>query len=458
MTAAKHNPAIQSGNPYRELPSVSALLEQLAGSRIGHELLTRLIRDETARARQAIQAGTCLTAEDVLEGCRAAIRDLEATRLDPAINGTGIVLHTNLGRAPVSDETAAAMAAAAGSYLSLEIDPDSNQRGGRMDEISRLMRGLTGAESTLVVNNNAGAILLTLAALSAGREVVVSRGEAVEIGGGVRIPEVVQQSGCKLVEVGTTNRTYLRDFQRAAGVNTSALLKVHASNFRLEGFTAGVSTAELGGLAHELDLLLIEDLGSGALLETILFGLRHESTVGEAIAAGASVVTLSGDKLLGGPQAGIICGRRDLIDRIERHPLARALRADKVTVAGVAATLRHYVRGNAESTIPIWSMIGAPVEELTRRAEHIGELTGGRVLTSVSSIGGGSLPGETLPSMAVGFAVSHPDRFAQLLRTGSPRVFPIIRDDLVLIDLRAVRPEQDGRLGDAILAALALLT
>ncbi|HET9660528.1 MAG TPA: L-seryl-tRNA(Sec) selenium transferase [Thermomicrobiales bacterium] len=458
MTSANQPPKNQTINPYRELPSVSALLEHFTDRSFAAELLTQVIREELTIARQDIQEGKRLSVDDVIERCQVALAEIEATRFDSVINGTGIVLHTNLGRAPVSHETAAAMAASAGSYLSLEIDPDTNRRGGRMDEISRLMRVLTGAQSTLVVNNNAGAILLSLAALSAGREVVVSRGEAVEIGGGVRIPEVVQQSGCRLVEVGTTNRTYLKDFQNAAGPDTSALLKVHTSNFRVEGFTAGVTTGELGGLARSLDLLLLEDLGSGALLDTSRFGLSHEPTVAEVISAGASIVTLSGDKLLGGPQAGIIAGRRDLIGRIERHPLARALRTDKVTLAGVAATLRHYLRGEAETEIPIWSMIGATIEQLTGRAATVADLVGAQAVPSIASVGGGSLPGETLPSVALSFSSSHPDVFARALRTGSPRVFPIIRDDAVLIDLRTVRPEQDVPLADALASALALLS
>jgi L-seryl-tRNA(Ser) seleniumtransferase len=354
----------------------------------------------------------------------------------------------------VSADAAAAMARAASSYLAIEIDPETNSRGGRMSEISRLMSARTGAEATLVVNNNAAAVLLTLAAIAARREVVVSRGEAVEIGGGFRIPDVIAQSGCLLVEVGTTNRTYVADYGRAVGPETAALLKVHASNFQVEGFTAKAATSELGTLARERSLPLIEDLGSGALLDTAQFGLRHEPTVAEAIADGATVVTLSGDKLLGGPQAGIIAGRRDVIQQIERHPLARAVRADKVTIAGVTATLRHYLAGNAHTEIPIWRMIGATRDELSSRATQIARQTALTVVDSTASIGGGSLPGETMASIALKIETPHPDQVARALRTGTPGVFPIIREGAVLVDLRTVQPEQDQRLLQALRAAL----
>jgi L-seryl-tRNA(Ser) seleniumtransferase len=346
------------------------------------------------------------------------------------------------------------MADAAASFLSLELDPETNQRGGRLDEVSRLMCVLTGAEATLVVNNNAGAVLLTLAGLSSGREVVVSRGESIEIGGGFRIPEVVAQSGCRLTEVGTTNRTYVTDYQRALGEATGALLKVHASNFRIEGFTTEASTSELSSLADSHGVPLVEDLGSGALLDTARFGLRHEPTVTEVLAAGASIVTLSGDKLLGGPQAGIIAGKAELVKRIERHPLARALRVGKVTLAGVVATLRHYLAGTAESEIPIWLMIAASQEHLFGRATMLSTQYCLDVEQTESSIGGGSLPGEVLPSVAISIQTASPDPLAARLRTGTPRVFPIIRSGRVLIDLRTVLPGQDASLAQALESAL----
>ncbi len=452
--ARNDNPMSADENPLRALPSVFAVLETLPDVNLEAGILTTLIRDELALTRAEIEAGAHFDRDAILERCRRTVEAVEATRLDPVIDGTGIVLHTNLGRAPVSRPTAEAMALAASSYLALEIDPETNQRGGRMDEISRLMCLLTGAEATLVVNNNAGALLLTLAALGAGRPVVVSRGEAVEIGGGFRIPEVIAQSGCILTEVGTTNRTYAADYRRAVDGSTAALLKVHTSNFRIEGFTAGVTSAELGEVAREAGIPLIEDLGSGALVDTAKYGLRHESTVAESIEAPASIVTMSGDKLLGGPQAGIIAGDRQLVRQIERHPLARALRSDKTTLAGVAATLRHYLRGEAETEIPIWQMIAATVDELDTRARRIAEWRKLAVMPSVASVGGGSLPGETLPSRAIRIETPHPDELARTLRTGKPRVFPYIRDGALLIDVRTVLPEQDSELVTALERAL----
>lgn len=457
MTGSTHNLSRQSAgpNPLRSLPSVSDVLESFGDIQLAPHILTELIRGVLAEARNEIQAGRSLDRDSIIERCHSAIDTIADTRCNPVINGTGIVLHTNLGRAPVSDAAARAMMLAAASYVPLEIDPESNQRGGRMDEVSHLMHLLTGAETTLVVNNNAAAVLLTLAALCAEREVIVSRGEAVEIGGGFRIPDVIARSGCQLVEVGTTNRTYSNDFRRAVRETTAAFLKVHTSNFRVEGFTSMVASAELSELAREFDLPLIEDLGSGALLDTTRFGLRREMTVRESIAAGVSVVTFSGDKLLGGPQAGIIAGQQHIIRQIERHPLARALRVDKITLAGIVATLRHYVRGEAEIEIPIWKMIGVPIEDLTVRARKIATPLGLPVAPSTSSIGGGSLPGEALPSMAIGIATDHPDGIARKLRIGSPAVFPFIRDKTVLIDLRTVLPEQDRELTTALERALA---
>lgn len=442
-------------NPYRILPSLSSLLDEIDAPQVAPEFRVRVIRAELDSVRREIDAGARLTTREVVDRCQAAMDLLGATRFDEVINGTGIVLHTNLGRAPVSDATAAAMAMAASSYLSLEIDPESNRRGGRMDEIGRLLRVLTGAEATLVVNNNASAVLLTLSALCADKRVIVSRGEAVEIGGGFRIPDVIGQSGCRLIEVGTTNRTHVADYLRALADGAGTLLRVHPSNFQISGFVASPSTAELAAAATEHGTICIEDLGSGALLDTARFGLRPEPTVSEVLASGAAVVTFSGDKLLGGPQAGFISGRAELVRKIERHPLARAVRADKTSLAGVAATLRHYLAGESETSIPIWQMLAAAIEELRSRAEAIAAETGSTVAESTASIGGGSLPGETVPSFALSLVSDNVDDLARRLRTGEPSVFPIIRDGAVLIDLRTVRPNQDRILTKAIRSATA---
>ncbi|MFT4039477.1 MAG: L-seryl-tRNA(Sec) selenium transferase, partial [Thermomicrobiales bacterium] len=329
--------------------------------------------------------------------------------------------------------------------------------------ISALLRALCGAEAALVVNNCAAAVLLTLAALTTGREVVVSRGEAIEIGGGFRIPEVLQQSGARLVEVGTTNRTYVRDYVAASSATTAAWLKVHPSNFQIAGFTHVPTTAELRRSASELGVLLLEDLGSGALLETERFGLTPEPTFGAALAAGADLVMASGDKLLGGPQAGIIAGRAELVQRVGAHPLARAVRADKTTLAGVAQTLRHYARGEAADRIPVWRMIAAPASALRDRAMIVVErLQQERVACDVASttatVGGGSVPGATLPSWGIALtptAGDTADDLARRLRTGqAPQgVFGRIDTGRVLLDMRTVLPEDDDALVEAVLAA-----
>lgn len=454
-SSSHSNNHVDDDNPFRVIPPLSSLLEEIEAPEIEPRLRAHALRRELDRIRSDIEAGARPTSHQVRVACQSALDALLHSRLDEVINGTGIVLHTNLGRAPVSQQTAEAMSRAAGSYVSLEIDPETNRRGGRMDEVSRLMRLLTGAEATLVVNNNAAAVLLTLAALCAGREVIVSRGEAVEIGGGFRIPEVVAQSGCRLIEVGTTNRTYVSDFVRVVTECTGAFLRVHPSNFRIEGFTAVPTTEELAIAARDHGTILIEDLGSGALIDTTLFGLRKEPTIAEVIGAGAAVVTSSADKLLGGPQAGFICGNADVVRKIERHPLARALRADKTALAGIAATLRHYLCGEAETHIPIWQMIAADVSQLEGRAKEIATKLDVNVVSSVASVGGGSLPGETLPSVALELVDENPDALARRLRTGTPRVFPIIRDDAVLVDMRTVLPRQDESLWHAIRNAQA---
>jgi L-seryl-tRNA(Ser) seleniumtransferase len=385
------------------------------------------------------------------------------------INATGVIIHTNLGRAPVSDEAARAMAEVAGRYTALEIELESGRRGGRMSELSQLLSLLTGAEAGLVVNNNAAAVLLVLSTFCAGRAVLVSRSQAVEIGGGFRIPDVLRQSGARLVEVGTTNRTYVRDYAEAISDDTAAILSVHWSNFRIIGFTAQPELGELAELAHARGLLLIEDLGSGALLDTAAYGLAHEPTVQEAIAAGADLVCFSGDKLLGGPQAGIIVGRRELIDQVERHPLARALRADKTALAGTAVTLRHYLRGEAIDKIPVWRMIATPLAALEARCQTwqaaLRDLVETEIVATDATVGGGSLPGETLPSRALALGAEAiaevvpgltVEELARRLRTGQPPVVGRVEADRLLLDARTVLPEQDEALVEALRRSLAI--
>lgn len=455
-----------TGSAFAALPAVGRVVElaREAGSRLAEPVIVRLVRQALEHERAAILAGATPGRGAVEARIVAAVVALDRPRLGPVLNATGVVVHTNLGRAPVSRETAAAMADAAANAVPLELEPATNGRGGRMREVSALVSALTGAEAALAVNNCAAALVLTLSALASGREVVVSRGEAVEIGGGFRIPDVMRQSGATLVEVGTTNRTYASDYAAAVTDRTAMYLKVHASNFRVVGFTHAPTLAELAAEAAPRGIALVEDLGSGALLDTRAFGLAPEPTLTDAIAGGVDVALISGDKLLGGPQAGIIAGRREIVARVAAHPLARAVRADKTALAGLAATLRHYARGEALETVPVWRAISAGAGAIHARARAISErLTSSgvsaTVIECVSTVGGGSLPGEALPSLAVAIpAGATPncdlDGFARRLRLGSPGVFGRIDEGQLLLDLRTVMPEDDGALCAAVLEAL----
>lgn len=449
-------PAAKSPD-YRVLPSVSAVARTAVemGTPLGGEALTRLLQAGIAAEREAIRAGVVRSRAEIERRLLDLVAEIERPRLAPILNATGVIIHTNLGRAPVSGEAAAAMAAAAGGAVALEVEPETNERGGRMREIATLMRLLTGAEATLVVNNCAAAVVLVLSAVAAGKSVVVSRGEAVEIGGGFRVPDVLRQSGAELVEVGTTNRTYVGDYAEATDERTAAYLKVHASNFRVVGFVHAALTAELARLGSERGVPVLEDIGSGALLDTTKFGLAPEMTFAESLAAGATLAMASGDKLLGGPQAGILVGKREWVERVARHPLARAVRADKTCLAGIAATLRHYARGEAVEKIPVWRMISARPEALRERAERLRrELASQHVTATVeasaATVGGGSLPGEVLPSFALGVQAVDVADLARRLRVGSPAVFGRVERDRVLLDMRTVLPEEDDVLGVAI--------
>lgn len=468
-TPEQHRADAERNASLRALPSVTKLLDDpevralTAGMAQTH--LTRIVATEVEAARAEILAGT-LHGAAPRERMLRRLRLLLEPKLRPIINATGVVLHTNLGRAPVSAATAAAMADATLHYTPLELDLATGGRGGRMAEIEALLATLTGAEATLVVNNNAAATTLTLAALAVGRAVILSRGEAVEIGGGFRIPDVMRQSGATLVEVGTTNRTYAHDYEAAIGPETAALLKVHSSNFRIVGFTHEATIAELAALGRRNNLPLINDLGSGALLDTTTFGLGHEPMVGASISDGAAVTLFSGDKLLGGPQAGIIVGDRTLVAQIARHPLARAVRADKATLAGVAATLRHYLRGEETTQISIWRMIAAPEAALHARADTLRAALAAagiaaEVIGARSTVGGGSLPEETLPTWALAFDAPTlaargltPDSFAAALRRGNPPVVGRIADDRLLLDPRTIFPEDEPALLTRLMAIL----
>ncbi len=450
---------------YRSLPAVDRLLAApaLADARAGypHALLTELARDVLAAARHDIAAGR--PGPDVAQlaaALLARLGEITAAPLTPLINATGVIIHTNLGRAPLSVAAIEAMQAASGAYSSLEYDLGKGERGSRTDYLSAILRQLTGAEAAAVVNNNAAAVLLTLSALSKGKEVLVSRGQAVEIGGGFRIPDVMRQSGAKLVDVGTTNRTRIADYANAITPRTALLLNVHASNFRLIGFTEQTSLREMAQLAHDRGLLLVDDLGSGSLLPSEDYGLAHEALVQESVSAGADVVSFSGDKLLGGPQAGIIVGKAGPLERIRKHPLMRALRVDKTTLAGLQATLLHYLRGEAVEQIPVWQMISTPLLKLEQRAAAIcATLTSAGIAATIhpgqSAIGGGSLPGETLPTCLVAITpVSlSVDKLAARLRLGHTPVIARIAADALLLDPRTILPGQDEAVIATLLAA-----
>ena len=451
-------------SPFRNLPSVSRLLAHRRIrpllSQMASDSVAELVRQQLQEARRAIAAGhECPPTEALVESVLARAELLLQPTLRPVLNASGVIIHTNLGRAPLSREAMAAMEAVSRGYSNLEFDLTGGERGHRQVHLETLLCQISGAQAAMAVNNNAAALLLALTALAKEREVIISRGQAVEIGGGFRIPEVMQQSGARLVEVGTTNRTYLSDYQQAITSDTAALMRVHASNFRIIGFVESTPLEDLVRLAHEHGLLLLDDLGSGCLIDTSQFGLAAEPTVQESVAAGADLSLFSGDKLLGGPQAGIIVGREELVARLRRHPLARALRMDKASVAALAATATHYVRGEALEKIPVWRMIAMPLATIERRARRWARAVGApaRILHGRSMVGGGSLPEEGLPTRVIAIP-AHGGRsvteLAQRLRLGQPPVIGRIEHDQLLLDPRTVAPEDDSALVEAVVTAL----
>jgi L-seryl-tRNA(Ser) seleniumtransferase len=486
MTAPQSGPAPLP--ELRKLPKADRLLEAAdrAGllARLGRGAVMEAIRDDLDRIRKQVLGGAACPAVDEIE--RALLTRLGAAArgtLRPVVNATGVVIHTNLGRAPLSADAIAAMRAAAEGYATLEYDLAAGERGDRAVHAEGALCRLTGAEGAAAVNNNAAAVMLALAALTQARpsgdapapdggtagggppdrgppEVIVSRGQLVEIGGGFRIPDVLRRSGAALVEVGTTNRTYLKDYAEAVGPRTRMLLSVHRSNFKVSGFTHDATLEELVALARSRDLWVVDDLGSGSLLETAPHGLGDEPTVQARVKAGPDLVCFSGDKLLGGPQAGLLAGRREAIRRVKRHPLMRALRLDKVTLAALAATLAHYERGEAVERVPVWRMIAAAPDALRFRAESwrdgLGAELGGRceVRASRSAVGGGSLPEVTLPTFVLALPPGEPDALAARLRAGDPAVVARIEEDRVVLDPRTVMPGEDGAVIAALRAAL----
>jgi L-seryl-tRNA(Ser) seleniumtransferase len=441
-------------NILRCLPSVDKILSEkkikALEAAFPHHLVVDLIRENLDFYRTTVSTQTQLPSlEELVNNVVNQARALAQPGLKPLINATGVILHTNLGRAPLSDEAISAMKTISAGYNNLEFNLESGDRGSRHNHIEPLLCRLTGAEAALVVNNNASAILLGLSALARRKEVIVSRGQAVEIGGGFRIPEVMRQSGAKLVEVGTTNCTYIRDFEQAITPQTAALLRVHSSNFKVVGFTQMVTLEEMTALAKKAGIPVFDDLGSGCLLDTARFGLEPEPTIQESIAKGVDLAFFSGDKLLGGPQAGIIIGKKILIDKLKKHPLVRAVRVDKTRLAGLYATLAHYLRDEATLKIPIWQMISLPLSEIERRANNwTASLTGDiKIIEGESVIGGGSLPGATLPTRLLAMGNPNKPNQAQKLAL-SLRLQPIpiigrVNEGVLLLDPRTVFPGDD---------------
>jgi L-seryl-tRNA(Ser) seleniumtransferase len=421
----------------RDLPSVDELAR-----RAGDALAVDAARSVLARAREEIQAG--VDPGDLEARLREELAAARAPRLRRVLNATGVVVHTNLGRAPLAEAALDRVREVGRGYSNLEYDTRSGARGSRQDHVAAALRRLTGAEAALVVNNNAAAVLLALAALAEGREVVVSRGELIEIGDGFRIPDVLARSGARLVEVGTTNRTRAADYERAIGPDTALLLRVHQSNFRVVGFTESASVAELARIARRHELPLVDDLGSG-----VLSRIEDEPSVAESLEAGADLVCFSGDKLLGGPQAGIVVGRADLVERLRRHPLQRAVRADKLTLAALEGTLAVYLDPQrAAREVPVLRMVGEPAEAVRARAERLAAAVGGEIEETVARVGGGALPLAELRS----YACAVEEELAAPLRLGDPPVIGVVRDGRLLLDCRTLG---DGEAADAAEAVMS---
>jgi len=421
----------------RDLPSVDELCRD-----VDDPLAVDAARAVLARAREEIRAGA--DPGDLGAQLREELLAARAASLRRVLNATGVIVHTNLGRAPLADEALARVVEVGRGYSNLEYDVTGGTRGSRQDHVAPILRRLTGAEAALVVNNNAGAVLLALAALAEGREVVVSRGELIEIGDGFRIPEVLARSGARLVEVGTTNRTRAADYERAVGPETALLLRVHQSNFRVVGFTEAPRPEELAAVARRHGLPLVDDLGSGVLAE-----LPGEPSAKESLAAGADLVCFSGDKLLGGPQAGIVVGRADLVEKLRRHPLQRALRADKLTLAALEGTLLLYL--DEPERIPVLRMLREATPAVRARAERLAELTRGAVEETVARVGGGALPLAELPS----FACAVEEALAAPLRLGDPPVVGVVRDGKLLLDCRTLADHEVDEVAAAVAAARA---
>ena len=440
----------------RNLPSVDKLLQHTETGVLiesfGREITTDAIRTVLEEIRNQYRGKDHIPSVDAtLRMVADRLSEWTSPTLQPVINATGVIIHTNLGRAPLSADAIRAMAGTGQDYSNLEFNLATGKRGSRYDHASDLVSRLTGAEAALVVNNNAAAVMLVLSALASRRRVVIARTQLVEIGGGFRIPDVMKQSGAKLVEIGATNRVHLSDYEKALEEQPVRLvLSAHQSNFRIVGFTTEPKREDIAALAHRYDVAYIEDLGSGTFLDTAAFGLTHEPTVQESLAAGVDIVTFSGDKLLGGPQAGIIAGQAALIEKIKKHPLARAVRTDKTTYAALSATLLHYLKGEACEKVPVWQMISMTEETIRQRAVEwkaaLEDVYTLEITPGMSTIGGGSLPGEVLPTTLLSIETDSADTMLSALRAADPPIIARTKDNRVLLDPRTVLAHQEDTL------------
>jgi L-seryl-tRNA(Ser) seleniumtransferase len=441
----------------RKLPSVNALLERDEVRALLEKAPRSLVVDAVRATIEHARSGEEIPQNDQDWATAVAVRLARTQRpsLRRVINGTGVVLHTNLGRAPLALAAIDAMHMAAAGYTNLEYDLDEGARGSRYDHCVALLCELTGSEDALVVNNNAAALVLALNTLAAGRQVVISRGELVEIGGSFRIPEIMERSGARILEIGTTNRTHLTDYETALANDVGAVMKVHRSNFAMEGFVAEVAARDLSRLLAPRGIALVHDLGSGLLIPLDEIGLTGEPTAADAVRSGASLVTMSGDKLLGGPQAGIIVGAGETLRRLRKNPLLRSLRVDKLTIAALEATLVLYREpARARREVPVLAMLGESIAALRTRAEAVAaSVRGVAIVESEASVGGGAFPNARIPSIAIAI----PDQSAKheaRLRLGDPAVIGRIADGKLLIDMRAVLPGEDQQLGATLRAVL----
>ena len=437
----------------RQIPSVDQLIKTKpitdCISEYGRPLTLQAIRTVLEEVRLRYSEGDSIPAEeDLLMGVIDKLASWTAPTLLPVINATGVILHTNLGRAPISSSALQAIQAAASGYSSLEYQLDKGRRGSRTIHAESTLKQLTGAEGVLVVNNNASAVLLILTVMATRRKVVIARSQLVEIGGGFRIPDVMKQSGAKLFEIGTTNRVHLYDYERAIQEESIRMvMRAHRSNFQIIGFTSEPTLEEIVTISHQAGVPVVDDLGSGSLIDTAEFGLGHEPMVQESLGAGVDLVCFSGDKLLGGPQAGIILGKLELINKLKKHPLARAIRADKLCLAALSATMLHYLKSEALTEIPVWSMISEPLEQIKSKAGRWIEFLGqGDLVEGKSTVGGGSLPGETLPTWLIAFSVRHPNKVLSSLREAQPPIIARLEEDRLVLDPRTVLANQEEQL------------